>query len=104
MNQPQDHPPPDQPAPSPEWQPAPYPPMSGLAIASMVLGILWLWWIGSLLAVIFGHVSLSQCRQNPYMRGRGFAIAGVALGWVGLGFLFLGIIGCVLGSSRSIYY
>ncbi|MGH7703636.1 MAG: DUF4190 domain-containing protein, partial [Gemmatimonadales bacterium] len=28
---------------------------SGLAIASLVLGILWLGWVGSLLAVIFGH-------------------------------------------------
>ena len=33
---------------------------NGLAIASMVLGIVWVYWIGSILAVIFGHVALSQ--------------------------------------------
>jgi len=72
-------------------QEAPTTIMSRLAIASMVLGILWLGWIGSLLAVIFGHVSLSQCRKNPHLRGRGFAIAGVTLGWIGLGIsLFVG--------------
>jgi hypothetical protein len=30
---------------------------NGLAIASMVLGILWLYWIGSILALIFGLVA-----------------------------------------------
>lgn len=29
---------------------------NGLAVASMVLGILWLYWIGSILALIFGLV------------------------------------------------
>ena len=27
---------------------------NGLAIASMVLGILWIYWIGSILALVFG--------------------------------------------------
>lgn len=69
---------------------------NGLAIASMVLGILWIYWLGSILAVIFGHVALSQIRQNPHQGGRGMAIAGVVLGWVGVGFgalaLFIGIV------------
>ena len=33
---------------------------NGLAIASMVLGILWLWWIGSILALVFGYVAKGQ--------------------------------------------
>jgi len=58
----------------------------------MVLGILWLFWIGSILAVIFGHVSLSQTRKDPSIGGRGMAIAGLTLGWVGVGILLITLI------------
>ena len=52
---------------------------SGLAIASMVLGIVWLFWLGSILAVIFGHVALSQIKRSMgTLSGRGMAIAGLA--------------------------
>ncbi len=71
-------------------------PTSGLGIASMVLGILWLYWIGSILAVIFGHVALSQIRKDPSIQGRGMAIAGVVLGWIGVGALLIVLI--VVGS------
>jgi hypothetical protein len=58
---------------------------NGLAIASMVLGIVWVYWIGSILAVIFGHVSLRQIRRaQGAQRGRGMAIAGLVLGYVGI--------------------
>ena len=33
---------------------------NGLAIASVAVGLLWMWWIGSVLAVVFGHVALKQ--------------------------------------------
>src|SRR5687768_13652451 len=42
---------------------------SGLAIASLVLGILWLYWIGSILAVIFGHIAINQAKKDPALRG-----------------------------------
>ena len=58
----------------------------------MVLGILWLFWIGSILAVIFGHVALSQIQKNPSIQGRGMAIAGLVLGWVGVAVLLIGLI------------
>ena len=58
----------------------------------MVLGILWVYWIGSILAVIFGHVALSQIRKDPSIQGRGMAVAGVVLGWVGLGVLLIVLI------------
>jgi hypothetical protein len=58
----------------------------------MVLGILWLYWIGSILAVIFGHVALSQIQKDPSIQGRGMAVAGVVLGWVGLGVLLIVLI------------
>ena len=74
---------------------------NGLAIASMVLGIVWLYWVGSVLAVIFGHVALSQIKQsNETQGGRGMAIAGLVLGYVGLAFGLLVIV-IVAGSSES---
>jgi hypothetical protein len=73
---------------------------NGLAIASMVLGILWVYWLGSILAVIFGHVALSQIkRQNQ--GGRGMAIAGLVLGYIGIAVLVLGIIAVAADPNNS---
>jgi hypothetical protein len=66
---------------------------NGLAIASMVLGIVWVYWIGSILAVIFGHVALRQIKRSQgAQRGRGMAIAGVVLGYVGIAALVVFIV------------
>ncbi len=63
---------------------------NGLAIASLVLGILWLYWVGSILALIFGYVAKGQIdRSRGAEGGRGLAIAGIVLGWVGVGILVL---------------
>ncbi len=59
---------------------------NGLAVASMVLGILWLYWIGSILALIFGYVARSQIRERGEAGG-GHAPAGLVLGWVCVGTL-----------------
>ena len=56
---------------------------NGLAIASLVLGVVWIAWIGSLLAIVFGHVALSQIRKDPSQEGKGLAIAGLVLGYIG---------------------
>lgn len=80
------------PSPPPGFQYAQAGRTSGLAIASLVLGILWLYWIGSILAVIFGHVVISQSHRDETLRGRGMAIAGLVLGYVGIALLILGII------------
>jgi len=66
---------------------------NGLAIASMVLGILWLYWIGSILALIFGYVAKGQIdRSAGRQSGRGMAIAGIVLGWIGVAVLALVIV------------
>lgn len=58
---------------------------NGLAIASLILGITWIFWIGSLLAVILGHVALSQTDDSGGRQGgRGMAIAGLVLGYIAL--------------------
>ena len=81
--------------------PAAAPPKAtnGLAIASMVLGILWVYWIGSILALIFGYVAKGQiAAAGGTQGGRGMAIAGIVLGWVGVGVLLLGIVALAVGS------
>jgi hypothetical protein len=70
---------------------------NGFAIASMVLGIVWIWWIGSVLALVFGYVAKSQIRETG-QSGSGMATAGIVLGWIGVGFLLLII---VLGLSGA---
>jgi hypothetical protein len=70
--------------PAPYYYPqAPARRTNGLSIASMVLGILWITWIGSILAVIFGHVALGQIRRDG-SDGKGMAITGLVLGYVGV--------------------
>lgn len=56
---------------------------NGLAIASLVLGILWMGWLGSILAIILGYVALRQIDERNES-GQGIAVAGVVLGLVGL--------------------
>ena len=66
---------------------------SGMAITAMLLGILWLYWVGSILAVILGHVSLTRIeRSNGWLRGRGMAITALVLGYLGIGLLVLAIV------------
>jgi hypothetical protein len=58
---------------------------SGLAIASLVLSILWLGGLGSILAVVFALVAMSQINQSQGRKqGRGLAIAGLVVGLVGV--------------------
>ena len=96
------------PPPAPGYWPAPQAPgfvpvssTNGLAIASLVLGILWLFWLGSLVGLILGLVALKQIK-NRNQGGRGIAIAGVVLGIVGLVlFVVVLIAGASTGSLGS---
>ena len=65
----------------------------------MVLGILWIFYIGSILAVIFGHIAISQTGKDPTLRGRGMAIAGLVLGYIGIGILVLSVLAVAGGDS-----
>ena len=61
------------------------PPTNGLPIASLVLGIVWIYWIGSVLALVFGYIAKSQIdRSSGHQGGRGLAIAGIVLGSIGV--------------------
>jgi len=76
---------------------------NGFAIASMVLGIVWIYWIGSILAVIFGFIAYSQIKERQ-QGGRGMATAGLILGFIGIGTLVLVILVVALGSSSTVKF
>ena len=61
---------------------------NGMAVASLVLGIVWLGGLGSVLAIIFGAIARKQVRQTG-QSGSGLATAGLVLG-------ILGVIGALL--------
>lgn len=69
--------------------PPPWPmprPTNGMAIAALILGILWVYWLGSILALVFGYIARSQIRRTGE-GGDGMALAGIILGWIGIGIL-----------------
>jgi hypothetical protein len=66
---------------------------NGLAVASLVLGIvgiilcfLFVPWI---LAIIFGVIAIKQCNEDPTYTGKGLAIAGLICGLVGMAIIVL---------------
>lgn len=62
------------------------PPTSGKAIGSLISGIFFLFLPASIVAVILGHLSLSEIRKSAgRMKGRGMATAGLVLGYIGIG-------------------
>ena len=62
----------------------------------MVLGILCLYGIGSILALVFGYQAKGQIeRSGGRESGRGMAIAGIVLGWIGLALMAFVIIAIV---------
>jgi hypothetical protein len=74
------------------------PETSGKAIFSLVCGILFVILPFSIIAVIFGYIALSEIRKSPgRLEGRGLAITGIVLGYVGVavtvGFVGLGMYG-----------
>jgi hypothetical protein len=98
--------PPQQPAyqqPQPVYQqPAYQEHTSGMAVAALVTGIVGFFLSPlSVLAIIFGAVGISQCGKDPYLKGKGMAVAGLVLGiinialwvilwvWIGLSFWWL---------------
>jgi len=69
---------------------------SVMAIVSLVSGILG-WtiapFLGSIIAVITGHMARSDIRKNPTTKeGDGLALAGLILGWVNILTWVIGII------------
>jgi hypothetical protein len=72
---------------------------NGLSIAALVTGIIG----ASVLAIIFGHIALSQIKTRNE-GGRGMAIAGLVLGYVFLGITMIWIIIIAAAASASSSY
>ena len=86
-------------------QPYPYPPQgypgyplsqrtNGMAIAAMICGIaqfFGFWLLGTIPAVVLGHIARRQIRQTGE-QGAGMALAGLILGYVGLGLSVIAVI------------
>lgn len=69
---------------------------SGLAVASLVSGILgWtiLPWLGSIVAIVTGHIARGEVRRAPdRLEGSGLALAGLILGYSMLVLTVLGLV------------
>jgi hypothetical protein len=66
-----------------------------LAIWSLVLSIVSLLCCGFVLGVpgvVCGHLALSNIRKDPSLQGRGMALAGVIIGYVGIGLWLIYVI------------
>lgn len=75
---------------------------SGFAIASVALGAsaLITCVIGSVLAIVFGHIALARIRRaQPPEGGRSLAIAGLVLGYAGVVLSVIGIVFLVAAGS-----
>jgi len=58
---------------------------SGKALLSLIFGILFLFFPAALTAVVLGHLSLSEIgRSAGRITGRGMAIVGLVLGYIGI--------------------
>ena len=85
--------PPPAPVPAPPAAPparVERPVTNGLAVASLTAGIVWLGWLGSIAAIIFGHVALGQIKRSGGREtGSGLAVAGLILGYCEIGLLLI---------------
>jgi type IV pilus assembly protein PilA len=69
---------------------------SGKAIGSLVCGILFFFLPAAIVAVVLGHLSLSEIRQSAgRLAGRGMAVAGLVFGYLGLSFIPILIIAAI---------
>lgn len=73
---------------------------SSLAVVSLVCGILgWtlMPFLGSLIAIVTGHMARSEIRRSPAtLEGDGLAVAGLVMGYLVVALTVLGILAVIL--------
>jgi hypothetical protein len=77
---------------------------NGYAIAAMVLGIVGfvVCGVGAILALVFGYKARREIDESGGMqKGRGMAVAGIALGWVWVALIVVIVIIAVAAPSDS---
>jgi type IV pilus assembly protein PilA len=69
---------------------------SGKAIGSLICGLLFFFFPVAIVAIILGHISLSEIRRaGGRLTGRGLAIGGLVLGYAGVSFIPVLIIAAI---------
>jgi len=69
------------------WAP---PKASPMAIGALVLSLLWIGGIGSIGAVVLGHIAKREIvRSQGRLSGTGLATAGLVIGYIGLAIMAL---------------
>ncbi|MGH9096558.1 MAG: DUF4190 domain-containing protein [Acidimicrobiales bacterium] len=82
---------------------------NGLAVASLILGIVWLGGLGAVMAVIFGFVGKKRIDESQGRQtGRGLAVAGIVLGFVGIAgavlfYIFIAVATFSINNSSKSY-
>jgi type IV pilus assembly protein PilA len=72
------------------------PATNGKAIASLALGLFFLIPFLSVIAVVLGHLALSEIRKSAgTMKGEGLAVAGLVLGYIGSGLFLILIVAAI---------
>ena len=75
-------------APQPPGAPPLPPETSGMAVGSLICGILFAFLPAAITAVVLGHISRSEIRRSAgRLKGDGMALAGLILGYVGISFI-----------------
>jgi hypothetical protein len=72
-----------------------------LGILGLTIGLCLLFFpVMPILAVVFGYVGLGQMRKTG-APGRGYAIAGLVTGYIGIALALLWLIGSIIGTFTS---
>lgn len=66
----------------------------GLAITSLVSSLVWVMGLGSVVAVVTGHLSRSRARREGRAPS-GLALAGLVIGYVGIALMTVGVLAAV---------
>ncbi len=75
---------------------------SGLAIASLLMAVLWFAGIGAVLALVFGYRARKEIRDSAGRKtGAGLATAGIVVGWIGIAILVAGVILIAFHPAKS---
>ena len=85
---------------------APVQTTNALAIVSLILGIVWVCGLGSIAALITGYIAKSNIDKSGGREGgRGLALAGIILGWIGvvalIGWIVLLIVAGSIDNSNA---
>lgn len=74
---------------------------NGFAIASLFVGIIWLFGLGSIAAIALGYLGMKQIEASAgHESGRAIAIAGIVIGIIGLASMGI-LVGFLISSHHN---